>query len=46
MKSGRLKNLLRLWFEMTEHEQRAILIILALFVLGVLVRWRYVLQSV
>jgi len=32
----------RAWFSLTLREQRAVLLFLALFLLGVIARWRYV----
>jgi len=39
-----IRQLLRSWFELTSHEQTAVILILALFLLGVLARWVHVLS--
>lgn len=44
MRRNGIKLLLKSWFELTSHEQTAVIIILALFLLGVLARWFHVLS--
>jgi hypothetical protein len=37
-----LKRILHGWFELTGYEQKAALLVLSLFVLGVLARWCHI----
>ena len=39
-----IRRLLRSWFELTPHEQTAVILILSLFLLGVLARWIHVMS--
>jgi hypothetical protein len=36
-----LRKIFRSWFELTQDEQKVLLLILALFLLGLFVRWRH-----